>query len=237
MASFDTGKIKKIDPSTKDLVNGYFREYENFLLETHDDNQYYNIPRLSIYITLTYFSVIEHFELVGNDIILSEDKTCVTKKVPYSWGNSNYGKITINPSKDKGIYQWYIQIKVMQLAAYIGFESASQSKIDSLFGTNGGCNYSMNCYAGYVDGVGYDKISSRDYVKLTSKDFDTFKSGDIICLEFNMNDRNIKFYINGIDHGIAFKSEEIKDDDYRFAVALCDEKDSIKLMKFVYKPC
>ena len=233
MAAFDVDRINKIDSSTKSLINGYFRDYQRILSKIHDDNPYYNIPQLSIYVTLSYFAVIEYFHIVSDAVILSKDKTSITRITDDScWQNTNYGRITINPSKDKGIYQWYIQIKLMQLSTYIGFQSDSNIETDTIFGSKGGCNYSLNGYNGSIDGMGYDTLEYRSYVKKITPSWEGFNSGDIVCIEFNMNERFIKFYINDKDYGIAFKSEEIKDDDYRFAVSLCDGKDCFILHKF-----
>ena len=60
--------LKRVPQSQKCLITGYLREYESILLSDNDNNPYYNIPQLSILLTLSYYAVIEYFEFVP-DII------------------------------------------------------------------------------------------------------------------------------------------------------------------------
>ena len=78
--SVDFEMLKKVDLNAEYLVHGYFREYEMILLNIGKNNPYYNIPELSIYVTLSYYCIIECFSIIPENVELSEDKTCILKE-------------------------------------------------------------------------------------------------------------------------------------------------------------
>ena len=58
-------------------------------------------------------------------------------------------------------------------------------------------------------------------------------NGDIICMELDLKDCNVSFYVNNENQGIAFKNVEIGEDiDYRLIVSLAVNGTSVSIIKF-----
>ena len=67
MAS-DFNTLKRVPDCHRDLVSG------SVLLKANNHKQYYNIQRLSIFLTISYYAVIECFDIIESNKIA--DTTC-----------------------------------------------------------------------------------------------------------------------------------------------------------------
>lgn len=57
--------------------------------------------------------------------------------------------------------------------------------------------------------------------------------GDIICIELNLLEKCIKFYLNGTDEGIAFNDVFCGNDiDYKLAVSIYHRKTELIILKY-----
>ena len=62
---------KNVDRRSELLVSGYFREYQSILANIHQNNPYYNIPKLALITTLSYSATIEMFAMSLLDKIIN----------------------------------------------------------------------------------------------------------------------------------------------------------------------
>ena len=72
MDNLDLELLKTIDSNTKQLVRGYYRENHTSLFGKYN-NAYYNICEISIYITLSYYTMVEYFSIINEDLIVLSD--------------------------------------------------------------------------------------------------------------------------------------------------------------------
>ena len=221
--------LNKISPSQRDLVFGYLREYESILNQDDENNPFYTIPDLIIYITLSYY-MFEYFKLYPEIIKAPDDHRTVTRcENSNIWHNVCYSATEINPAKDKCSYQWIVKIESMKDCLLIGFGSDYETpNVISLHDTQS-AYYLLHPYSGRVDGTGNKQVDAREYME-----YGSVKSGDTICLEFSCyGDKSyIKYYVNDVDKGVAFSADEINMDNnitYRMAVSLCDAGDSVTI--------
>ncbi len=254
MAEFEV--LKNVDQRTKWLISGYFREYES-TFKFRRNESYYNIPELAQTITLSYFAIIEYFAqfyVPHYCILLTDDYTRIRRKADNKaygyfnvWKNTCFGNMNINPRENSGIYQWFIKIINMKQDAMIGFGSDFFNMNANLCETVAPF-YALKCstgtlYAKYkTEKVSANLINDRYYIN-TNNNMNAFKNGDIICLEFKIdsnksaeNNSYIKLYVNGVDKGIAFNTNELELDSpyitYRVAVSLCQDGDSFQIIDF-----
>ena len=54
--ALDLEALQKLNAKKQYLIIGYFRENQQILTNIHGNNPYYNIPKLSMWITLAYHS-------------------------------------------------------------------------------------------------------------------------------------------------------------------------------------
>ena len=226
--------LKQIDCKTEYLVSGYFREYQCILSGKNADNPYYNIPKLSLYVTLSYYAIIEYFEMVPDTVKLSEEKCCITYNSNNYHYNASYGKILIDPLTDRGIYKWSLKLKWIKTIVIALVSDTNCDK--SIYQTTIGTPWYALSTSGSLDAEANKNktfVMDRHYLK----DGEKLRNGDVICLEFRLDsDKSyIKFHVNGIDKGIAFKSNEIQlngDIKYRLAITMSNETDSVTIVEF-----
>ena len=228
-------ELHQIDLSQRDLVFGYFRQYEVMLHKSNQDNSFYLVPDLVIYITLSYYYMFEYFKLYPMIIHPSQDQTMITRGDDrHIWCNICYSSTEIYPIQSKSVYQWFIKLESVQGNMHIGFGSDYDSlDVFSLLDTES-AYYVLSCFSGNLYGSGTKEVKRRDYIG-----YDEFKTGDIVCVEFscNGNKSHIKYYLNNVDQEIAFSADEIKMDiAYRMAITLCDPGDCVTIIDFKYLP-
>ena len=244
MSTVDFEILKKVPTKTERLISGYFREYQTILSKIHGQNSYYNIPQLSLMITLSYYALCEYFKIINEDTIaLSENNTCITRK-DGTWNNTSYGNVTVNPSKDEGIYKWYIKILKMSFAGMIGIGGNHESvkEQDALNYDNCRPSYVFNCYYGGIITNTIADFVTKSYMNAPFGRIRApyLRDGDTLCVEFNVDQKYIKYYLNEKDFGIAFTEKDIiinQDIEYRLGISLCDGGDSFKIFNFEHEFC
>ena len=118
--SLDFQRLKKIDETDQLLISGYFREYETVLLNINNNNSYYNIPQLSVSITLLYYA--KDYEILqfdpafkSKDIVLdSNDRVAHCHSSSYDYYHALCGGEV--GSATSGIKVW--RLEVMYLFKY-----------------------------------------------------------------------------------------------------------------------
>ena len=222
MASIDFELLKKIDLKTKHAVTGYIRRHRN------DYNQQ-NVPDLIMFIILSYYAIMEYFGVINEaKVKLTEDNTCIKKISEHFWDNTSYGNITINPMKDKGVYKWWIRIEQFVSNAVIGFGTEHES-INTSIDNDDGFYYILNCYTGSIQAKGWDRWNDKIYVidEFNTREFrQRVNVGDILCVEFNIDEKYIKYYLNDKDYGVAFDANDIEineEIEYKLGVSFYGE--------------
>ena len=228
----DAEKLKLVDSRTKHLVFGFIRIAQSKLLNENKIKIFLNIPPLISYICLLYYFIGDYFDVLGDSIELSKDKTVITKTESSGWSNSNYGKICID-SQSNAIFKWYLKLnKMMDSLCDAQIFIASDCKITKCPVTWN--NYSTNYYGFYIgngERYGYDKPYKGPY--FGNK---IFKQGDIVCFELNLKNDYIKVYRNDDDDlGILYKGiNKGQDIKYRICVSLYYKGDQVEIIKCEY---
>ena len=232
----DLRSLKRVPQRQKDLVAGYLKEYQAILLNSNENNPYYNIPELLTFVTLSFYAVIEYFEIIAKDEVeLSNDDCTVTKISDDVWGNTSYGTQTIDPLKHKGNYKWSIKIEKMQFITDIGFACNTNEPKKVLYGLTP--HYTLDCKYGCVEGIQNSLNYLEQMPRQRLAEREDIKDGDIICLEFN---------VDGDDSYIAFSRKGAKTNErciidakwivmgakYRLAVSMHTQGDSIAIVEF-----
>ena len=163
---------------------------------------------------------------------------------PENWGqNISYGNVTINPCLDSGIYKWYLQIIQMNRSIILGI-GGNHKVINKRLGYSGGApNYTIDISNGSINANCVQALHGKksQYNNYGIPQNFHLQSGDILCMEFNVDKVCLKFHVNDKDFGIAFKESDIavgvnqytkKNIEYKLAVSLGDPGDSVKLIKF-----
>eukprot|EP01084_Bolivina_argentea_P234093 394114_1 len=227
--SFITGKsIDKVDMKTQLTIFGYVRLIQNTLPET---SQFYNIPTSITYFVLSYFWNPERFHCSSSNIEMSEDMMTINRiKIGFkdaSWATS-YGKIGIYSESDVHCY-WKIKINKRVCPFFIGV--AMHRNVDRAYAYNKsketGLFYALYCNRG---GTHSDHMGERNNYAVICNE------GDIITMELNLKNREIKFSINDINYGTAFSSiEKRKNVTYYLAISLGNGKShQMTIMDFGY---
>ena len=108
--------LKDVDDETQFLVSGFMREYQCILFKQHENNPYYNIPKLSIFLTLSYYTLtgykILEFDstFAGRGVRLSDDK-----KTASSHGGNYYVLCGGEPAI-KGKAVWRLKVCTTKVA-------------------------------------------------------------------------------------------------------------------------
>ena len=63
----DLRSLKRVPQRQKDLVTGYLKECQAILLDGNENNPYYNIPEPLIFAILSFYAIIEYFEIIVKD--------------------------------------------------------------------------------------------------------------------------------------------------------------------------
>ena len=217
-----------MNKKSKLIVCGYIRSQHKLLFESNQHPLFQNvIISLQALCTLYYHSY-DYFDLVHFAMILSQDGQTLTRPTisGNNFANSNYGKAII-PSMDTFISRWYLKMEHLTNSFIVGV--SSRPFIKGLGFTSNNNNYH---YAFYVNG----EYKLKRYENLT---FEGTRYGSrlnndfILCLELNLKNKTISFYINGVNQGVAFNHIATGDDiKYRFSITLgyCDN--SVSIVKF-----
>ena len=235
--SFEFERLKYVDKRSKLLLHGYMHESEKNLSLT--------IPDLITFICMFYYYQFEYFTDHGDFITLNDDRTIaqISDNISHVTAHSVYGNIKIDKSLGNVILLW--TLKVITLAnqdgmdddLYLGIDSSNKSETHSDFSDYQRYTY----YALGSDQAKWTNINSepdswndgkRDNGYVVYGEY--LKDGDIVRMEVNIPTESIKFYINDIDHGIAFDSIFSNDGTqfFHLAIAIARKGTKIQLTDF-----
>ena len=236
MAS-DFKSLQRISQTQKDLVCGYFKEYQIILSGSNNNNPYYNIPDLLILLTLSFYAIKECFEIKPSNksITLSNNNQTITKITPKTWDNASIGSQIIDTSQGEGRYKWFIKIENMNDAngltnAEIGFVSDTSITFRTVSNTTEP-NFAFDCILGCIIHNGNYKYSGSNF---SGSDI---KAGDVMAVEFYHDEHGagyIKYSKVGTDKEVLFNFDATESNhvQYRLAVSLRDVSDSISIIEF-----
>ena len=211
-------QLKKIDKRTQYSVYGWIRNQEKTL-------RLRNVPSMISSVCILYFRDDEIFDVIGDDIKLSENKKSVTKiEKDRNYANNSYGIIEIS-SMSNLIYQWDLKIvqkkKADALAVGIASNQIPNKQIEN---DKDGIFYVCGDH-GHIFG---DSIDEQIDAK--------FDTNDIVSIHLDLQKLQISFAINGEKKGSSFKkiqkASEIK---YRLVVSLGNTGDCIEIINFTKK--
>ena len=218
-------QVNKINKRTRDTVHGWIRKFEKELSIGH-------LPSVLRAICILYFHEYEIFNIIGQNVKLSNNKKCITTinapSINGGW-NTNYGIIKI-PSMSDIIYEWKIKINKSKFASgnviCVGL-SSSQSP-NSGFNNDNGVHYVFGNGGQIYDMIPKNNNYWRDYAK------NNFNENDIISIRLHLEQREIGFAINGVDQGVAYRNiKKSKDIHYRLMVAMFFKDDSVQVTEFL----
>ena len=210
---------------SKLLIHGFIKMMQRELFSDNIDNPYYDIPPLVINICIWFYHCTDFFSMSGSDLKINETGDTVTCIRGHR--NSAFGNIGIDLNKiNNMIYRWDLEILQFDetYLMSIGFASDRTTYLNGDFNqiehpeefyeidSDGNCNSHRHEWAQRVCEYG-------------------FGTGDMVAIELDTKNRNIIFFINGIDQGILFR--EIPKKKYYLAVTFRTIGDSVKIVDFV----
>ena len=187
------------------------------LATANEDNPYYNIPSLVFMITMLYYYNPEYFTIHGHQIMLNKDKNVAVTTLEIA-RNTVYGNVAIGRSS-KGKHIWIFDITKpnKKVIIAIGIDSSNKNFPDTSFNSldNESAYYAYQCWA-----EGTDKPSRRVYNRRVDDAKYAVSYGVVfskkacqIKMELNMDNKSLKYYIDGDDQGTAFDNIYFKNDE------------------------
>lgn len=229
-------RTREIDAQTKLSVTGYIRLNHKSLFNTNQYALFQNVPDSIYSLCILYLHLQEYFDRIHQSFRISEDKSTINHKAEF-WNNSNYGKFVIS-STESCIYKWYLKINYKPSSSHqynIGISSAPYDT-SSAFCWQDKKHYNFWPRFGGGSNAGYDRYSShkRDTPKFEKMEFaKQIEENDILCMELNLKERNISFYINDENQGVLFKNVDTgKDIEYKLSITLAGNDTSISITNF-----
>ena len=213
--------IKHIDQNTQDTVSGFLRKIIHSSSNNND-----TIPPIIIATCILYYYLHEHFTSHGDHIKLSDDNSTATVLKPYTTHSYDiaFGNIKIDMN-NKCIYQWKIKcVNIVGKWLYIGICGLRDEPL---------YYPAMKLENDYWFGPDQSKVSNDLEESCPYGSY--YKTGDIVKVEFDTMTRNLRFYVNDEDQGIAYDGHDINfgDKDVRFAVLMDSDKEhSVKIIGF-----
>ena len=210
-------RLSAIDEITKDTVNGWIRFQQQELNLCH-------VPMMLCSICILYYHNDEIFDIIGNNVKVSKNKKGITKINKYDWNNTSYGinQISLN-SGVKYKYQWDIKImiEIPGINFFIGLSSGcSPSK---------GCEVPSTCLKFMYCSDGDLLVDSKD---INWKEYGRpLDNNDIVSILLDLREMEIRFFVNGIDQGIAY-NVTISDEKLRLSVTMYPKSTSVEIVKF-----
>ena len=197
-----------LDLDTEYLVFGWIRLQQCLL--PLDENTFYIIPDLVIYLCLQFYWIRGCWDIPGSSIKIFG--TISHYVIGSSWNNTSYGLLTI-PSMNGGVYKWTLKIH------YI-------SKHLSIVGITS----DLDCMKHSIS-----RTDKPHYILHSER---AKRNGDYsqVDVELDLNDKVIRFYIDGV---VLRKScKKIRCDDnikYKLAVSLFETGDKVSIINFESK--
>ena len=212
--------LNDVSQSTRDTVFGYIRKHQKLL----DEDKI--IAPLIYNLCLLFFYIKEYWAAYDKVLFkVNQQKDTFT-----NMGNGKgtvYGNICID-SQIECIYKWKFKILVNTetYGIYFGIDSSNKKFLDDDFSYFRADNQSK-CYS-YGDGTVY---TSGKLTKYGDETLDGFLNVETVQIELNTKDRTIKYIVDDIDQGIAFKNIDITL-KYHIAITTYYEDTSIKILSF-----
>lgn len=236
---------KCTDQCTIDIVNGYLKEHQ--LLLPFQESAYYLIPALVTQLIISFYYHLEYFTAHGPHIKINATKDTAT----YAEGNFNpyntvYGNIRINKDNycNKFLWEYKIRNIAQGLVLSIGLDGSKELHINHAFDDS-----NKNIKAFYAFEIRFNEIASSDKAchiqigedgnwdhqyEIYGKQFTN--DGDvIIIMELDTKNNTLRYYVNGMDQGIAFDKEllDLSIDGNEYVAAVCLESEvRVQLLRF-----
>ena len=200
-------RLNHVKQGTKLTVYGWIREAET---ELSIDN----IPPLISALCILYFDEDEIFEFTGKGVIISDNKKCISSGRGsgfLSLSNQNYGSIQI-PSMSGAVCQWDIRINKMRqiVSIFVGISSLVTPDPKEPLHTDGGHHYLIHdSDRKYNNGARWIPYKA------------VFAEGDKVSVRLDLTKRQIRFYVNDEDQGVAYYDIVTKNNvTYRLMISL-----------------
>ena len=166
------------------------------------------IPMAVSHLCLVYFHEYDYFDECGNDKITMINDKRNQMSVIKDGGDFVYGKMDVMYDISPMIYSWTFSIFANGLIM-IGISDMSNNHYGS----------------GEGDEETLLNLSWAQYTK-------AFMHDGIVKMEVDVKRKQIKFFINGIDQGVAFKNIDFKRIKCKMYVYAEQQGTSIKLIQF-----
>ena len=218
MEIVDLSKLKRdIDERTEYLIFGFVHEAQKLL---PNNKSYFNITDLITFGILSFYYIKNKWdrELTSDFYGMEDDHSsiCIVKRGNCGLGSTSaYSKGTI----DSGIHSWKFRVEhmVKDTDAYFDFVIGVVDQ-DHLFDDKfNAVNRQNTWFAGSTG----EKSGWMKYGK-------KLEQNDIIEMIINLNDKSLKYIINGIDYGKACSLKE--NAKYRAAVYMFCVGNKLKLI-------
>ena len=216
--------VNQTDEFSQKVIFDYIRQVERI-------NLFCNVPIIIQFICLLYYYIPEFFTKYNESRIKLDDSK---KIMSYYWyidttttsPNTVYGNIQINNNYHSK-YIWTIKIlSCNEDPILIGIDSSNKEYINNNFSF---AHVDVTHYAFRISN-GQCLLSSKDDISVYC-DYQ-IKNGDIIQMELNSKDKNLKLNINDIDKGIAFNKIDLNVKNIYFAICIRSNSQSVELFKF-----
>ena len=229
-----------IDRDADYIISGYIREYQACIETSYP--LFKIIPNIIISACKLYSRQNDYFEIIGNNTTDSENYKYITKTAK-GWHNTSYGS-NIIPSTSRIICKWWLKIghtNENTFYAHIGLSAADEKKLKnpincSNFALRDGLCYAFwNCAPAELS-YKHRTFISGEFSSEGKRYGKTIKNDDIFCIELNLDDGLLRFYINDVDQGVAFDNVEIDEDvQYRLAVSMCHADNTVEIVDYEEK--
>ena len=208
-------KIKSINQWEKDLVIGYTKKAQKLV----KPNQ---IPTAISYLCLVYYYQYDYFVFGGNKIdgIHINDKNDTVTVIDDGVGSSYvYGIMSISDEIPL-IYRWTFKL----------LNKGEEFYNDLAIGISNETDSEHDYYRIFSQGEKDSLDSLAEYAQLLN-------SGDVIIMEVNVKNGEMRYYVNDKDHGIAFENIDFKKNKYKMEICVGDKGFEIKLIDFTKIKC
>eukprot|EP01084_Bolivina_argentea_P010844 20237_1 len=226
-------KTMNDDDSTKDTVNGYIRnvQKEIFCSNKYNDNPYYIIPELAIYLCLLFYNENnkESFDPhIDGKIYKYFENNKRVMRYPFNGLDDEEETLYLSKIARRGIHRWLfklIEYDSRKFALIIGiwktkFEMKSENEIyvptDKFYGLD------------IQDGSRVGNVSVWRKPKLYLKK--EFVKGDEIMMELDLNKLQLRYKINDDYFFTAFNN--IEQTEYKAALCIFKDGDTVYLKMY-----
>ena len=233
MASF-LKKLSKVDEKTKMAVHGWFRQQEKSLKLS-------NVPLMIISICILYLYEDEIFDIIGNNVEISNDRKTIKKISNTNYDDISYGKMVIN-SKTNYVCKWQLKFRGVMTDCLVGISESKETNENVYRLNNVNDNDGFNIYGFTNFGTKYrylkvqkeSDLHKKCYIINNNKYHKTtgFKIDDEVRIELDPFEQKLKLYVNQLHQDIDYEQVELQYCNYRLFVAMMDEGAICEIKKF-----